>query len=199
MQEVDIILEGGTILTLDDADTVIPSGAVAILNDTIVAVGPRRDIAGRFRGRTVIEATNHVIMPGLVNAHTHAAMTSFRGIADDLELMEWLNRSIFPAEAKNVDPELAYWGSLLACVEMIRSGTTTFCDMYIFEDETAKAASLAGMRCLLGEVLFDFPSPNAQTSAAGLACTEKFLEKWAHDDLIHIIVEPHSLYTCSEP
>ncbi len=177
MQEVDIILEGGTILTLDDADTIIPSGAVAIRKDTIVAVGPRSDVMGRYHGRTVIEAKGHVIMPGLVNAHTHAAMTCFRGIADDLELMEWLNRYIFPAEAKNVDPELAYWGSLLACVEMIRSGTTTFCDMYIFEDETAKAASLAGMRCLLGEVLFDFPSPNFKTPDEGLAYTKDLIEK----------------------
>ncbi len=176
MQEVDIIVEGGTILTLDEADTVIPSGAVAIRKDTIVAVGPRSDIAGRYRGRTVVEAAGHVIMPGLVNAHTHAAMTCFRGIADDLELMEWLNRYIFPAEAKNVDPELAYWGSLLACIEMIRSGTTTFCDMYIFEDETAKAASLAGMRCLLGEVLFDFPSPNFKTPDEGLAYTKDLIE-----------------------
>jgi 5-methylthioadenosine/S-adenosylhomocysteine deaminase len=198
MQEVDIILEGGTILTLDDADTVIPSGALAIRKDTIVAVGPLADIERHFRGRTVIEATGHVIMPGLVNAHTHAAMTCFRGIADDLELMEWLTRYIFPAEAKNVDPELAYWGSLLACVEMIRSGTTAFCDMYIFEDETAKAASLAGMRCLLGEVLFDFPSPNFKTPEEGLSYTKDLIEKWAGDPLVRITVEPHALYTCSE-
>jgi 5-methylthioadenosine/S-adenosylhomocysteine deaminase len=198
MQEVDIILEGGTILTLDEADTVIPSGAVAILKDTIVAVGPRADIAGRYRGRTVIEAAGHVVMPGLVNAHTHAAMTCFRGIADDLELMEWLNQYIFPAEAKNVDPELVYWGGLLACIEMIRSGTTTFCDMYIFEDETAKAASLAGMRCLLGEVLFDFPSPNFKTPNEGLSYTKDLIEKWAGDPLVRISVKPHALYTCSE-
>jgi 5-methylthioadenosine/S-adenosylhomocysteine deaminase len=198
MQEVDLIFEGGTILTLDDADTVIPSGALAIRKDTIVAVGPRADIERRYRGRTVIEETGHVIMPGLVNAHTHAAMTCFRGIADDLELMEWLNRYIFPAEAKNVDPELAYWGSLLACIEMIRSGTTAFCDMYIFEDETAKAASLAGMRCLLGEVLFDFPSPNFKTPDDGLSYTKDLIEKWVGDPLVRITVEPHALYTCSE-
>ena len=104
MQEVDIILEGGTILTLDDADTIIPSGAVAIRKDTIVAVGPRSDVAGRYRGRTVIEATNHVIMPGLVNAHTHAAMTCFRGIADDLELMEWLNQLHLPRRGEKRGP-----------------------------------------------------------------------------------------------
>ena len=158
---------------------------------------PWADIAGRYRGRTVIEAAGHVIMPGLVNCHTHAAMTCFRGIADDMELMDWLNNYIFPAEARNVDPELAYWGSLLACAEMIQSGTTTFCDMYIFEDETAQAAKPAGMRCLLGEVLFDFPSPNVKTPEEGLAYTSKLIEKWANDPLINIMVEPHALYTCS--
>ena len=198
MQEVDLIIEGGTILTLDDDSTIIPSGALAIRKDTIIAVGPLAEITGRYRAREVIGAKTHVVMPGLVNAHTHAAMTCFRGIADDLELMEWLNKYIFPAEAKNVDPELAYWGSLLACAEMIRSGTTTFCDMYIFEDETAKAASRAGMRCLLGEVLFDFPSPNFKTPDEGLACTKDLIEKWAGDPLVRISVEPHALYTCSE-
>jgi 5-methylthioadenosine/S-adenosylhomocysteine deaminase len=198
MQEVDIIIQGGTILTLDDAGTVVPSGALAIEKDTITAVGPLAEITSRYRAREAISAKKHVVMPGLVNAHTHAAMTCFRGIADDLELMEWLNKYIFPAEAKNVDPELAYWGSLLACVEMIRSGTTSFCDMYIFEDETAKAASRAGMRCLLGEVLFDFPSPSFKTSDDGLAITKELIEKWRGDPLVHITVEPHALYTCSE-
>jgi 5-methylthioadenosine/S-adenosylhomocysteine deaminase len=136
-------------------------------------------------------------MPGLINSHTHAAMTCFRGIADDIELMDWLNNYIFPAEAKNVNIELAFWGSLLACAEMIKSGTTTFCDMYIFEDETAKAAKKAGMRCLLGEVLFDFPSPNVKTPAEGLEYTRMLIEKWAGDPLVNIMVEPHSLYTCS--
>jgi 5-methylthioadenosine/S-adenosylhomocysteine deaminase len=120
-------------------------------------------------------------------------------MADDLELMDWLNNYIFPAEAKNVNPELAHWGTLLACAEMIRSGTTTFCDMYIFEDETAKAAKQAGMRCLAGEVLFDFPSPNIKTPEEGLKYTKDMIEKWAGDPLVSIIVEPHALYTCSPP
>jgi 5-methylthioadenosine/S-adenosylhomocysteine deaminase len=123
-------------------------------------------------------------------------MTCFRGIADDLELMDWLNNYIFPAEAKNVNKDLAYWGSLLANAEMIKSGTTTFCDMYIFEDETARAAKHAGMRCLIGEVLFDFPSPNFKTPEEGLAYTRMLIEKWQNDPLINIIVEPHALYTC---
>lgn len=124
-------------------------------------------------------------------------MTCFRGIADDLELMDWLDNYIFPAEARNVNEELVYWGSMLACAEMIKSGTTTFCDMYIFEDETAKAAKATGMRCLLGEVLFDFPSPNSKTPKEGLDYTRSLIEKWADDPLVNIIVEPHSLYTCS--
>src|SRR5512136_2079732 len=198
MQEIDIVIEGGTILTLDDNGTIIPTGALAIHKGTIVAVGSLHEITSSYRAKEVLKASTHAVMPGLVNAHTHAAMTCFRGIADDMELMEWLNQYIFPAEAKNVDPELAYWGSLLACAEMIRSGTTTFCDMYIFEDETAQAAREAGMRCLLGEVLFDFPSPNFKTPDEGLACTKGLLEKWAGDPLVRITVEPHALYTCSE-
>ncbi|MBW2568127.1 MAG: amidohydrolase [Deltaproteobacteria bacterium] len=197
MTEVDIIISNGMVLTMDENDTVIENGAIAIDGKNIVAVGKSEEIKANYMSGEVIDATNHLIMPGLINSHTHAAMTCFRGIADDIELMDWLNDYIFPAEAKNVNTELAFWGSLLACAEMIKSGTTTFCDMYIFEDETAKAAKEAGMRCLLGEVLFDFPSPNVKTPAEGLEYTRMLIEKWADDPLINIMVEPHSLYTCS--
>jgi 5-methylthioadenosine/S-adenosylhomocysteine deaminase len=194
---VDILITGGTILTVDHQDLKIENGAIAVDRDTIVALGRKEDILPVFQGRITLDIPNSIIMPGLVNSHTHAAMTCFRGIADDMELMDWLNDYIFPAEARNVDPELAYWGSMLACAEMIKSGTTTFSDMYIFEDEAAKAAKKAGMRCLLGEVLFDFPSPNFKTPTEGLDYTEKLIRKWADDPLINIMVEPHSLYTCS--
>jgi len=197
MREVDKIIHGGTILTIDREDTRIDGGSLAIAGDTIVAVGKAEEISRRFVSGMLIEAADALVMPGLVNCHTHAAMTCFRGMADDLELMTWLNDYVFPAEAKNVNPELAYWGSLLACAEMIKSGATTFCDMYLFEEETARAAKLAGMRCLLGEGLFDFPVPNAKTPGEGLAYTRNFIEKWKNDPLINIIVEPHSLYTCS--
>ncbi|MCG6535201.1 MAG: amidohydrolase family protein, partial [Syntrophales bacterium LBB04] len=196
MREVDIVIAGGTILTLDEKLTRIDDGALAISGDTIVAIGKSHEINSQFTGRTVITADDSLVMPGLVNGHTHAAMTCFRGSADDMGLMTWLNNFIFPVEAKHVNPELVHWGSLLACAEMIKSGTTTFCDMYIFEEETALSAKEAGMRCLLGEVLFDFSSPNAKTSADGLACTRRLIEKWHGDPLINIIVEPHSLYTC---
>lgn len=194
---VDILITGGTILTLDEQDSKLNPGALAIDKDSIVAVGGKEDILASFHGKERIDVPDSIILPGLVNSHTHAAMTCFRGIADDMELMGWLNDYIFPAEARNVNPELAYWGSLLACAEMIKSGTTTFSDMYIFEQETARAAKQAGMRCLLGEVLFDFPSPNFKTPEEGLAYTEKLIQTWVDDPLIRIMVEPHSLYTCS--
>jgi 5-methylthioadenosine/S-adenosylhomocysteine deaminase len=164
-----------------------------------VAVGPTDKITKQYPAKKTITAKDSLIMPGLVNCHTHAAMTCFRGIADDLELMDWLNNYIFPAEAKNVNKELAYWGSLLGAAEMIKSGTTTFCDMYIFEDETARAAKSAGIRCLIGEVLFDFPSPNFKSTAEGIAYTKMLVEKWQGDALVNIIIEPHALYTCSKP
>jgi len=199
METVDTLILGGTILCLDEAMTRIDDGALAISGDSIVALGTEVDFRQQYTSANILDGTNSLIMPGLVNSPTHAAMTCFRGIADDMHLMEWLTKYIFPAEARNVDPELAYWGSLLACAEMIKSGTTTFCNMYIFEEETARAAQEAGMRCLLGEVLFDFPSPNVKTPEEGLSYTRKLLDRWSGHPLIRIAVEPHSLYTCSRP
>ena len=199
MQEVDLIITGSKALLLDSANTCLDNAAIAINAGNIVAVGHADKIKKQYQAKKTITAGHSLIMPGFVNCHTHAAMTCFRGIADDLELMDWLNNYIFPAEAKNVNKELAYWGSLLAAAEMIKSGTTTFCDMYIFEDETARAAKAAGMRCLIGEVLFDFPSPNFKTVAEGIAYTKMLIEKWKNDPLVSIIIEPHALYTCSTP
>ncbi|WP_045212152.1 amidohydrolase family protein [Desulfonatronovibrio magnus] len=197
MKRIDTLVTGGTVLTMDKNSNKFKNGAVAIDGDRIIAVGSQDTITQSYSADQIIDLPGSLIMPGLINAHTHAAMTCFRGIADDMELMDWLNNYIFPAEARNVSQDLAYWGSLLACVEMIKSGTTTFSDMYIFEDETARAAKQAGMRCLIGEVLFDFPSPNAKTPEEGLEYTEKLILKWADDPLINVMVEPHSLYTCS--
>ncbi|PKN36041.1 MAG: S-adenosylhomocysteine deaminase [Deltaproteobacteria bacterium HGW-Deltaproteobacteria-19] len=197
MKDADVVLSGAHVLLLDDKDTILERGAVAVVGDSIAAVGTPEEIDREYTARKRIDGVNCLLLPGLVNSHTHAAMTCFRGIADDLDLMDWLSNYIFPAEARNVDPELAYWGSLLACAEMILSGTTTFCDMYIFENETARAAHEAGMRCLLGEVLFDFPSPNVKTPGEGLRYTEMLIQKWADDPLVNVVVEPHALYTCS--
>ena len=197
MQDIDLIITGGKALLMNDHNTCLENAGIAVKASSIIDIGKKEEILKKYSAKRIIDGENSLIMPGFVNTHTHAAMTCFRGMADDMELMDWLNNYMFPAEAKNVNPHLARWGSLLACAEMIKSGTTTFCDMYIFEDETARAAKEAGMRCLIGEVLFDFPSPSCKTPAEGLACTRRLAEKWQNDPLVNIIVEPHSLYTCS--
>ena len=143
-----------------------------------------------------IDASGCLVMPGLMNGHNHAAMTCYRGMADDLPLMEWLTRYIFPAETGS-DGDQVYWSTLLACAEMIRSGTTTFFDMYLFEGRVADAAKEAGMRALVGEVLYDFPSPNYGPIEKGLEYTEALIKRWQGDPLIRVAVEPHALYTCS--
>ncbi|MHB8137643.1 MAG: amidohydrolase [Smithellaceae bacterium] len=197
MQNIDLIISGGIALLMDKDNTCLENAGIAINASAIIGIGKKEDILHKYTANKVINADGCLTMPGFVNTHTHAAMTCFRGIADDLELMDWLNNYIFPAEAHNVNEHLAYWGSQLACAEMIKSGTTTFCDMYIFEEETAQAAKKAGMRCCVGEVLFDFPSPSCKTPEDGLAYTRRLAEKWQNDPLVNIIVEPHALYTCS--
>lgn len=194
MEPYDIVIQNGLILTLDPRLTTIENGAVAVKGDRIAHIGRVPEIP--FPAGKTIDAAGGIIMPGLVNGHTHAAMTLFRGLADDLPLMEWLNGYIFPAESR-MDADFVHTGSLLACAEMILSGTTTFCDMYLFEDEVARAARQAGLRSLVGEVLYDFPSPNYGPIEKGLAYTEHLIEKWKDDPLVSIAVEAHSLYTCS--
>ena len=197
MHDVDLIVSGGAALLMDCTFSRVENAAVAVLRDRIAAVGSKSAIEKKYSARRTIHVDGGLILPGFVNCHTHAAMTCFRGIADDMDLMDWLRNYIFPAEARNLNPHVVYWGSLLACAEMIKSGTTTFCDMYIFEDETAQAATEAGMRCLLGEGLFDFPSPSCPTPAEGLAYTRRLIKKWQGHPLVGILITPHSLYTCS--
>lgn len=194
MEPVDTVIRNGTILTMSPDNTVIPDGLLAISGDTIVYVGTedRSDV----RGVREIDAMHGLVLPGLINGHTHAAMSLFRGLADDLPLMEWLNHYIFPAESQ-MDGEFVSVGTLLACAEMILSGTTTFCDMYLFEEEVAKAARRAGMRCLVGEVLYDFDSPNYGPVENGFRYTESLIKEWKDDPLVSIAVEPHALFTCS--
>jgi len=194
-KSADILVTNGTVLTLDAGDTEIINGAVAIAKDTIVAVGPK-DEFGAWSVSQVIDADGGIIMPGLINSHTHAAMTCFRGLADDLQLMTWLNDHIFPAEAK-LDDQKVYSGALLACAEMIMSGTTCFCDMYLFEDAVARAAKKAGMRAVVGEVLYDVNSPNYGPIENGFKYTQKLIDTWQDDPLVTIAVEPHSTYLCA--
>lgn len=196
-KKADILILNGDILTLDkELPQRLDSGAIAVLDGKIAAVGPTTKIMTSYYAPKVIDASGCVVLPGLINSHTHAAMTLFRGLADDLPLMEWLNDHIFPAEARLTE-KWVYWGTMLACAEMILSGTTTFCDMYLFEHKVAEAAKDAGMRALVGEVLYDFPSPCYGPIENGLKHTESLIEKWRGDPLVRIAVEPHALYTCS--
>jgi 5-methylthioadenosine/S-adenosylhomocysteine deaminase len=190
---VDLMIQNGTVLTMDPHNTVIENGSVCVQGERITHVGEK---PAESHALMTIDARGGLILPGLVNGHTHAAMTLFRGLADDLPLMEWLNDYIFRVERK-MDGDFVYVGTLLACAEMILSGTTTFCDMYLFENETAAAASQAGMRCLVGEVLYDFPSPNYGPVEKGFEYTESLIERWKDHPLVNIAVEPHSLFTCS--
>jgi 5-methylthioadenosine/S-adenosylhomocysteine deaminase len=195
-QPVDLIILGGTIITMNDRGDVYPAGAIAIKDDTIVAVGPQPDILPHYWSREKLSYAEDIILPGLVNAHTHAAMTCFRGLADDLPLEIWLNEHIFPAE-RHICRDLVYWGTKLAIAEMILSGTTTFCDMYLFADAVAQAAREAGMRAMVGEVLYDFPSANYGQPDNGLKFTEALIQTWQEDPLIQVAVQPHAVYTCS--
>ncbi len=195
MTAVDLLITNGILLTMDSGNRIVEHGAVAVSGDTITAVGDARDI-GSTPAEKTIDADGGIIMPGLVNTHTHAAMTLFRGLADDLPLMDWLNDHIFPAEAM-LDPDKVRAGTLLACAEMILSGTTCFCDMYLFEDAVAHAACSAGMRAVVGEVLYDFPSPNYGPIDKGMEYTRTLIDDWRDDPLITIAVEPHSPYLCA--
>jgi 5-methylthioadenosine/S-adenosylhomocysteine deaminase len=192
---VSLILSGGTVVTVDGGRRVLPHGAVAIDGTDIAAVDTVDAIAAAFTAREVIDTTNDIVLPGLVNTHGHAPMVLYRGLADDLALMDWLEHYIFPAEAKTVSPEMVRVGTRLAAAEMIQSGTTTFTDMYYFEEEIARAAREAGLRGVLGQTIIKFPVADARTPGEGLARAEAFIQQFRHDSLITPAVAPHSAYT----
>jgi 5-methylthioadenosine/S-adenosylhomocysteine deaminase len=194
-EPADLLIEGGSVLTLDPADTVVEEGAVAIRGGRIVEVGRRRAIERRYRARRSIEASGHLVLPGLVNAHTHAAMTLLRGVKDDQNLMTWLTKYIFPLEARFVSSAFVRCGALLACWEMIASGTTTFADGYFFEEEVARAADEAGLRAVPGQGILDVPTPDAKESAEGLARAQRFLADWRGHPRITPALFPHGCYT----
>lgn len=196
-QSADLIATG-MVVTMDSSRSIYDDGAVVVAGDTIVAVGPRAEIEGKYEGRQTIDAKHGLVLPGFINGHTHVPMTLFRGLHDDVTLDDWLRKYIFPAEAKNVTEEFVRWGTRLAAAEQIRSGVTTFADMYYFEDAVAEETKAAGMRGVLGETFIDFPAPDNKTEAAMLAYTEKFLKRWQGDPLIHAAAAPHSIYTCSQ-
>jgi 5-methylthioadenosine/S-adenosylhomocysteine deaminase len=193
-----LLVTGGTVVTMDSRGTVLVDGAVAVAGDRIVAVGPAAELERSHPDAERIDARGKVVLPGLVNAHTHAPMVLFRGLADDLPLMEWLEDHIFPAEAAHVDEEFVRWGTRLACLEMLRGGTTTFVDMYYFEGVIAEEVDRCGMRAVLGETLIDFPAPDHATWDDAVAATRGFVERWRGHPRITPAVAPHSAYTVSD-
>ena len=195
---VDLIIKGGTVVTMDGSRRVIDNGGVAVKDGRVVAVGKTAEIESRYAAREVINAAGKVVIPGLINGHTHVPMTLFRGIADDLDLQEWLTKYIFPAEAKNVTEDFVRVGARLGLAEMIRSGTTTYCDMYYFEDAIADETFKAGMRGVLGETVIDFPVADNKTNAQAMAYVEKFVSHWKGNSLIVAAIAPHAPYTVSE-
>jgi len=183
MEQFDYLIQNGTIMTMQSREQVLKGACLGITGDRISYVGHSNDLPMPVAKR-VVDAKGGLVLPGLVNGHTHAAMTLFRGLADDLPLMEWLTNYIFPVE-KRMDTAFVKTGALLACAEMILSGTTTFCDMYLFEEEIAEAAKEAGMRCLVGEVLYDFPSPNYGAIEKGFDAARGEIAGWLNSDDIY--------------
>ncbi len=196
-EPADLLLSGGTVVTMDAGYRVVEQGAVAVRGERIVAVGPARELAARFAGARTIDTTGRIVMPGLVNTHTHVPMTLMRGVADDVELMVWLTKYIWPAEALHVTPEFVTWGTRLAAWEMIRTGTTTFADMYFYEDQVAAAAKAAGLRGFCAATVMDNEVPGLKGADDALRAAEAFLKKWSGDSLIVPAVGPHAAYTAS--
>lgn len=197
-EKVDLLINGGTIVTMDGDRLILEDGAVVVKGDVISAIGFRTDLEKKYTADQTIDARGKLVLPGFINGHTHVPMTLFRGLHDDVTLDEWLHKYIFPAEAKNVTEEFVRWGTRLAAAEQIRGGITTFADMYYFEDAVAEETKKAGMRAVLGETFIDFPAPDNKDEAQMLAYTEKFLMRWQNDPLIHAAPAPHSIYTCSQ-
>jgi 5-methylthioadenosine/S-adenosylhomocysteine deaminase len=197
-EAVDLLILGGTIVTMDQARRVIDDGGIAVSNGRIVAIGPRAEIEGAYSARQRVDSRGKVLAPGLINGHTHIPMVLFRGLADDLDLQEWLTKYIFPAEAKNVTEQFVRVGARLGLAEMIRGGTTTYCDMYYFEDAIADETAKAGVRGVLGETVIDFPVADNKTYAEGLAYVERFVARWKGHELIIPAIAPHAPYTVSE-
>jgi 5-methylthioadenosine/S-adenosylhomocysteine deaminase len=193
----DLLIVGGTVVTMDKTHRVIENGAVAVKADKIIDVGARSQMTRRYRATRTIDATGRAIIPGLINTHTHVPMSLFRGISDDLDLNDWLTKYIFPAEAKNVDETFVRAGTRLGLAEMIRGGTTTYCDMYYFEDAIADETKKAGVRGVLGETIIDFPVADNKTFDQAMTYSERYVRKWKNDPLIVAALAPHAPYTVS--
>jgi 5-methylthioadenosine/S-adenosylhomocysteine deaminase len=194
-ESADWIVHGKYVITMDATRRLIPDGAVAVRGSRIVGVGTQAEIRTRFTSPEIIDRSDSLVLPGLIDTHTHAPMSLFRGIADDKHLQDWLENYIFPAESKNVDPDFVKWGTRLACLEMVQAGITTYNDMYYFEMEQAETTKEAGVRGVLAETVIGFPAPDFKSWQATIDGTDKYIQRFAKDDLIVPSVAPHAVYT----
>ena len=198
VKQVDLIIEGDYIVPMTGSDTVIEKGAVAIKDSKIIFIGAAADVAARYSADTVVDGKGKLVMPGLINGHTHSSMTLFRGIADDLDLMTWLQDYIFPMEGQFVDPEFIKLGTELACYEMIESGTTTFVDMYFYPDVIAGVVDKCGLRAMVAAPMIDFPSPGFKGWDDSFAGGISYIKRWkGKNDRITPVLAPHASYTVS--
>ena len=196
----DLVIEGGMVITMVEDQEPILKGQVFVKDGRIAAISGTNGKNPTLDSHTeIIDAKDAIIMPGLINCHTHAAMTLFRGFADDLPLKQWLFEKIFPAEAKFLNPDTVYWGSLLGCLEMISSGTTCFIDGYFFQDETVRAVHESGLRAIIAQGIIDFPAPGVEDPKNNIKVAKEFIERWlGFSDLIMPGMFCHSPLTCSE-
>lgn len=199
--KVDLLLTNAIIVTMNANFDVIEHGAIAVRGSSIVYVGHQE--GADFDAKQTIDVENKIVIPGLINGHTHIPMTLLRGISDDMELMEWLTKYIWPAEGANVDSNFVYWGTLLGCLEMIETGTTTFVDMYFFEGDIARATKECGLRAILAETVIDFPVPDSNAKDKNIRWSDSlqnvrtFVNQWKNDELITPAIGPHAPYTLS--
>ncbi|HEY7066675.1 MAG TPA: amidohydrolase [Chloroflexota bacterium] len=198
-QDVDLLILGGVVVTMAAQHPVLDPGAVAVRGREIVAVGPRDAVLAASRAVRTIDARAGLVMPGLVNGHTHLPMTLFRGLADDLPLDRWLQQYIWPSEREFLSPEHVRWGTLLGAAEMLRGGVTTFCDMYFYEDDVAAAAHEAGLRGIVAQGFLDVPTPQGLDVEQNIAYMEQLVARWQGHSRIVPAIGPHALYTVSPP
>lgn len=198
MDHVDTLIVGGTVVTMDDAQRVLVDGAVAIRDGKITAVGSSEALRARFHAREIIDAAGCAVIPGLINGHAHVPMSLLRGLVADQQLDVWLFGYMFPVESQFVDADFSYTGTLLSCAEMIRGGTTTFCDMYFFEEEVARAADEAGMRAICSQTVMRLPTPDAASFDEGIERARRFMQTWHTHPRIVPTIAPHAPYTCTD-
>ncbi|HBB92423.1 MAG: hypothetical protein A2X22_10435 [Bacteroidetes bacterium GWF2_49_14] len=197
LSEFDLILSGGQILTLNEQMAVIAEGAVCVDQGKIIFVGATSEVPPGWSFRKRVNLAGKIVMPTFFNSHNHAAMSIFRGLGNDLSLNDWLNHFIWPAERRNISPDTVYLGTMISAMEMIRSGSSIFADMYFFEEDVARACEEIGMRVILGEGILDFPTPNKPSPAEVMNHTRILFDQFRNHPLVSVAVAAHSPYTCS--